>query len=57
MITSGSALTITTPNDDDSQWGGALTSHQSCDVTISFDVRLDPGCTDFFGFGVFPSVR
>jgi hypothetical protein len=55
MAASGSQLRITAPESNDSQWGAVLGDHVDCDATtVEFDLRLDPGTVDYFGFAVMP---
>ncbi|RKR89441.1 hypothetical protein BDK92_3789 [Micromonospora pisi] len=54
MAASGSQLRIVAPESIDNQWGGAIRDHHRCDVTIAFDVRLDAGPMDYYGFAVVP---
>jgi hypothetical protein len=54
MAATETRLDITVPNREDSQWGVALTDHYSCKTVVEFDVRVEPGALDYYGFAVVP---
>jgi hypothetical protein len=55
MQATGSMLDITVPNRDmSSQWGGELRDHFGCATTVEFDVRVEAGAVDYYGFAVLP---
>lgn len=52
LVTDETAMRIKTPDSMDSQWGVYLKDHVTCDGSIEFDVKLEPGTVDYYGLAV-----